>query len=286
MLEVRGLSVRYGEQPVLQGLDWSLVPGQVVGLLGRNGAGKSTLLESLLGLRDPQGGEVALFGCPLSRLDDATRARIGYVPQKSDVFGWMSAAQLLAYFRSFYPRWNTAKVEGLLSRWDIDRHRRIGKLSGGQQQRLSIIRAPTTIRIPARAAIGIHAIGLIGRRILRRPLGVSNAALVLVDPSHVGPGPCAQGGTGCRFGAVRSHVKPQRAAPVGAFKAESERRRPVGLHHRRQGALPADLGRRERREAAVGLPLGGDFLRVFPIAQREPGEIRGAECGRLDCLWS
>ena len=50
-------------------------------------------------------------------------------------------AQLLAYFRSFYPRWNEAKVEGLLSRWDIDRHQPIARLSGGQQQRLSIIRA-------------------------------------------------------------------------------------------------------------------------------------------------
>jgi ABC-2 type transport system ATP-binding protein len=48
---------------------------------------------------------------------------------------------MLAYFRSFYPRWNEAKVDGLMSRWDIDRHQRIAKLSGGQQQRLSIIRA-------------------------------------------------------------------------------------------------------------------------------------------------
>ena len=141
VVNVRGLSVRYGEQPVLQGLDWSLVPGQVVGLLGRNGAGKSTLLESLLGLRDAQAGEVALFGVPLPRLDDATRARIGYVPQKSDVFGWMSATQLLAYFRSFYPRWNEAKVQGLLTRWEIDVRKPIAQLSGGEQQRLSIIRA-------------------------------------------------------------------------------------------------------------------------------------------------
>ncbi len=140
--ELAGVSLAYpGGAPVLRGLDWQLLPGQVVGLLGRNGAGKTTLLETLLGLREPQAGTVRLFGQQASRPDDAARARIGYVPQQSDLFDSFTAAQLLAYFRSFYPRWNEAKVDGLLSRWDIDRHQRIGKLSGGQQQRLSIIRA-------------------------------------------------------------------------------------------------------------------------------------------------
>jgi ABC-2 type transport system ATP-binding protein len=138
---LRGLHLSYGAQPVLAGLDWQLLPGQVVGLLGRNGAGKTSLLESLLGLRDLDGGEVQLFGQTLAGLDEGSRARIGFVPQRSDLFDWLTARQLLGYFRSFYPRWNEAKVEGLLSRWDIARDTPTGKLSGGQQQRLSIIRA-------------------------------------------------------------------------------------------------------------------------------------------------
>ncbi|HWH82358.1 MAG TPA: ABC transporter ATP-binding protein [Burkholderiaceae bacterium] len=138
---VRGLRIAYGTQRVLDGLDWELLPGQVVGLLGRNGAGKTSLLESLLGLRDAGAGEVRLFGRPLAQLDDALRARIGYVPQQSDLFEWLTPAQLLAYFKSFYPRWNDAKVEGLLSRWQIARDKPIAQLSGGEQQRLSIVRA-------------------------------------------------------------------------------------------------------------------------------------------------
>src|SRR6202008_608483 len=114
--------------------DWQLQPGQVVGLLGRNGAGKTTLLEVLLGLREPQQGQVRLFGQPVPALDDAARARIGYVPQHSDLFESFTPAQLLAYFKSFYPRWNDARVEGLLSRWDIPRGQVIRKLSGGQKQ--------------------------------------------------------------------------------------------------------------------------------------------------------
>lgn len=140
--ELAGVTLAYpGSAPVLQGLSWQLLPGQVVGLLGRNGAGKTTLLETLLGLREPQTGSVQLFGQPAARPDDAVRARIGYVPQQSDLFDSFTATQLLAYFKSFYPRWNENKAQGLLSRWDIHPHQRINKLSGGQQQRLSIIRA-------------------------------------------------------------------------------------------------------------------------------------------------
>ena len=140
-LALQGVDVAFGAQRVLDGLDWLLPPGQVVGLLGRNGAGKTTLLETLLGLREPDAGQALLFGQPSLALGDDARARIGYVPQRSDLFEWLTADQLLAYFRSFYPRWNTAKVDGLMGRWDIARDKPIGKLSGGQQQRLSIVRA-------------------------------------------------------------------------------------------------------------------------------------------------
>jgi ABC-2 type transport system ATP-binding protein len=140
-LSLRGLSVSFGAQRVLDGLDWQLPAGQVVGLLGRNGAGKTTLIEALLGLREPDAGQALLFGQPSQALPDDVRARIGYVPQRSDLFMWLTADQLLAYFRSFYPRWNDAKVQGLMSRWDIARDKPISKLSGGQQQRLSIVRA-------------------------------------------------------------------------------------------------------------------------------------------------
>jgi len=140
-VSLQGLSVAFGAQRVLDGLDWTLPAGQVVGLLGRNGAGKTTLIETLLGLREPDAGQASVFGQPSQALPDDVRARIGYVPQRSDLFEWFTADQLLAYFRSFYPRWNDAKVQGLMSRWDIARDKPIRKLSGGQQQRLSIVRA-------------------------------------------------------------------------------------------------------------------------------------------------
>jgi ABC-2 type transport system ATP-binding protein len=134
----------FGSQRVLAGLDWQIAPGQVVGLLGRNGAGKSTLLECMLGLRDADGGSVALFDEDVAGLSDEARGRIGYVPQRTDLFDWLTPVQMLDYFQAMYPRWNRAKVDGLLSRWGFGPHqlgKPIKRLSGGEQQRLAIIRA-------------------------------------------------------------------------------------------------------------------------------------------------
>ena len=144
IIQLRGVAKYYGSSIVLSGLDWDVGQGQVIGLLGRNGAGKSTLMECLLGLRELDAGSVRLFGEDVAALSEATRARIGYVPQKHGLFEWMTPLQMLDYFKAMYPRWNAVKVEALLERWGfgpLELGKPIGRLSGGQQQRLSIIRA-------------------------------------------------------------------------------------------------------------------------------------------------
>lgn len=141
LVNISSLSKSFGSQSVLKDLDWRIAPGSIIGLLGRNGAGKSTLLECMLGLRDQHFGDVTLFGEKNSELSAATKARIGYVPQATDLFEWLTAAQMLAYFRALYPRWNEAKVNELMARWELPFDKLISKFSVGQKQRLSIIRA-------------------------------------------------------------------------------------------------------------------------------------------------
>jgi ABC-2 type transport system ATP-binding protein len=144
IVHINAVSKAFGGQPVLQGLDWRIAPGKVIGLLGRNGAGKSTLIECVLGLREPDAGGITLFGEPAGALSEAARARIGYVPQQSDLYEWLTPLQMLEYFKVLYPRWNDAKVQGLMQRWGFGPdlcNKQIGRLSGGEKQRLSIVRA-------------------------------------------------------------------------------------------------------------------------------------------------
>lgn len=141
LVNITSLGKSFGTQSVLKDLDWAIQPGSIVGLLGRNGAGKSTLLECMLGLRDHDAGAITLFNENNKELSADNKARIGYVPQTSDLFEWLTAAQMLAYFRALYPRWNEAKVQELMQRWELPLDKLISKFSVGQKQRLSIIRA-------------------------------------------------------------------------------------------------------------------------------------------------
>jgi ABC-2 type transport system ATP-binding protein len=190
VVEARGLQKTFGRQQVLRGVDWQLPRGTVVGLLGRNGAGKSTLLECLLGLRETDAGSATLFGEAVTALSEAARARIGYVPQQPEAFEWLTPVQMLEYFRALYPRWNDARVEGLLQRWGFGgelRTKPIGRLSGGEKQRLAIIRAlahePELLVLDEPVA----SLDPVGRReFLRELIGtVADDATTVVFSTHI-----------------------------------------------------------------------------------------------------
>jgi len=136
-----GLHLAYGRREVLRGVDLQVQRGEVLGLIGRNGAGKSSLIGCLLGLLRPQAGEARLMGAPALALDDRRKARLGYVPQQPQAFGWMKIGQLFQYLGQLYPDWDPAHAAALLQRWDLDPARAIGKLSPGEAQRLALARA-------------------------------------------------------------------------------------------------------------------------------------------------
>ena len=190
VIHISGISKHFGNQQILSSLDWEIDPGQVVGLLGRNGAGKSTLIECLLGLRETERGSVTIFGEDASKLSDAARARIGYVPQASDLFEWLTPYQMLDYFKALYPRWNAAKVTQLLARWNLDEakcRQPISKLSGGEKQRLSIIRAlahePELLILDE----PVSALDPVGRRDFLRELvdGVIERSTTVLFSTHI-----------------------------------------------------------------------------------------------------
>jgi ABC-2 type transport system ATP-binding protein len=140
-LNVQGLQRRFGDRTVLQGVDLVVAPGAVVGLLGANGAGKTTLMQCALGVLEFNAGRAAIFGEDVHALSDRVRARVGYVPQRHDLFAWATVGQVLDYFRGLYPRWNATRVNTLLDRWSLDPARRVSQMSPGEQQRLSVVRA-------------------------------------------------------------------------------------------------------------------------------------------------
>ena len=99
LAECAAVTRTFGPLTVVDRVDLTVGPGEVVGLLGANGAGKTTLIRMLLGLLPVSGGSVRLFGRPPSR---ATRRRIGYVPQTLGLYADLTVAENLAFSRAVF----------------------------------------------------------------------------------------------------------------------------------------------------------------------------------------
>ncbi len=147
-LAIRGMTVSYGQKPVVFSVDATFVDGSMTAIIGPNGAGKSTMLKAALGILRPLSGSVTVYGKPL----DEQRARIAYVPQRASV-DWdfpttvldvvlMGMARELGLLR-LISGGHKSRARECLSRVGMEEfaNRQIGQLSGGQQQRVFLARA-------------------------------------------------------------------------------------------------------------------------------------------------
>src|SRR5262245_54422765 len=104
VLELNHLGKTFGSTQALKDVNLSLQRGRVVGLLGKNGAGKTTLSKWAMGQLKLTSGTARLFGENPWDMSGETKARIGYVAQKVDLYDWMRVRHMIAYIAAFYPK--------------------------------------------------------------------------------------------------------------------------------------------------------------------------------------
>jgi branched-chain amino acid transport system ATP-binding protein len=146
LLRCTGIDMAYGSVQILFDVDFEVMPGEVVALLGTNGAGKSTLLKGICGLVRPKRGTVEFKGENITKLaaDVTARRGIGMMPGGKAIFPTLSVAENLR-MAAWLVRENAAYVEEareeVLSLFPVLGHRRdqmAGNLSGGEQQMLAL----------------------------------------------------------------------------------------------------------------------------------------------------
>ena len=133
-VELAAVTKRYDQVEALRGVSLLIEPGEIVAMLGPNGAGKTTSISLMLGLRQPTGGRVRLFGLPPT--DRRARSRSGVMLQESGTTGVLTVRELITLFATYYPSPLPAEraidMAGLSDKADA----RVATLSGGQRQRL------------------------------------------------------------------------------------------------------------------------------------------------------
>jgi ABC-2 type transport system ATP-binding protein len=141
VLEVDGVTKRYGDRVALDGVTLSVAPGEVCGLLGPNGAGKTTLVSIIAGLRRPDSGAVRVTGLDVTKGGRAARSAVGLAAQETGVYPTVSVRANLELFAGLAGLSGRAADERLDEVADLleltglmDRPAR--QLSGGERRRL------------------------------------------------------------------------------------------------------------------------------------------------------
>ena len=150
-LWTRGLTKTYGNRQVVRGVDLCIDAGSVIGLLGPNGAGKTTTFYMVVGLAQPDGGQVFIGDDEITSLPMYQRARrgISYLPQEASVFRKLTVADnLLAILETVEPErgQRRQRMEQLLEELGIAHIAGVKgySLSGGERRRVEIARALIT----------------------------------------------------------------------------------------------------------------------------------------------
>lgn len=149
MLEVRDLTVKYGNFTALHGVSLTVQPGEIVVLLGANGAGKSTLFRTLSGLQRPAGGVATWQGTPLTggKPEFNVSHGVAQCPEGRLLFPELSVEKNLRLGAYVHRRDRAGTERGLEQVYALfpdmlgKRHAPAGSLSGGQQQMVAIGRA-------------------------------------------------------------------------------------------------------------------------------------------------
>ncbi|MEW4455571.1 ABC transporter ATP-binding protein [Bremerella sp. JC817] len=143
MIEVVNLVKTFGSNTALQGINFTVRPGEATGCLGPNGAGKSTTLKILAGLVRPNSGEVRICGHDLLTEPLEVKRRIGYVPETAAMYSGLTANEYLSLVAELYhlDREKAAdKIRTLLEGFQLTEaaDRQIDALSKGMRQKVLI----------------------------------------------------------------------------------------------------------------------------------------------------
>ena len=147
IVEVRGLTKRFGDFTAVDGVSFEIHPGEILGLLGPNGAGKTTTIQMLLGLITPTAGSIRMFGLDLARHRETILRQINFSSSYISMPYSLTVEENLRVVAKLYGLTDiTRHIDDVVKRLEMQEFRKkvTRKLSSGQMTRLTLAKAILT----------------------------------------------------------------------------------------------------------------------------------------------
>jgi ABC-2 type transport system ATP-binding protein len=135
VVRTQALARKFGRTVALAGIDLEVPEGAIYALVGANGAGKTTLIKLLMNIFQPTSGSATVLGIDSRRIAGKAFTQIGYVSENQEMPDWMTLRQLLDYYRSFYPGWDTTLEQQLIRQFDLPLNRKLKHMSRGMKMK-------------------------------------------------------------------------------------------------------------------------------------------------------
>ncbi|MEZ6094699.1 MAG: ABC transporter ATP-binding protein [Pirellulaceae bacterium] len=130
-IEIKNLTHRFRKTTAVNDVSFNVPSGCVFALLGENGAGKSTTIKSLMGIIRPQQGSASIFGLDAYREQAKIRPRIGYIPEVTVLYDWMTVSEIGWFTAGFYPHGFSEQYGKRIREFELDPAQKIKNLSKG-----------------------------------------------------------------------------------------------------------------------------------------------------------
>jgi ABC-type multidrug transport system, ATPase component len=142
VVTARGLRKKYGNKVALDGVDFTIDAGRIVGLIGPNGAGKTTALKAMLGLV-PFEGELSVLGRDPRTQRDALMEDVCFIADVAVLPRWMRVDQAIDFVAGVHPRFDRGRCERLLANTKLSPRQRVREMSKGMivQLHLALVMA-------------------------------------------------------------------------------------------------------------------------------------------------
>lgn len=136
MIEVRGITKKFGRKKVLKGISFTANKGEITCIIGINGVGKTTILNGIMNLTPMNSGEILIDG---EKITKKSYEKMTYIPDTMTMLPGFRIEQAMQFMKDFYQSWNQERADELLGFFKLTKEDKISSLSKGNTAKVNLM---------------------------------------------------------------------------------------------------------------------------------------------------